>query len=67
MFVLHAETYPGRSYDGKTLKSAIEAAERMTGREVERIYVDKGYQGHDYPNKLRVFRSAPKTWCSVLK
>ena len=30
------------------------------GREPERIYVDKGYVGHTYPNKGRVFRSGQK-------
>ena len=32
----------------------------MTGREVERIDVDKGYRGHDAPKPLRVFRSGQK-------
>ncbi len=34
--------------------------ERWTGIEVERIYLDKGYQGHDYPNKRRVYKSGQK-------
>ena len=32
----------------------------LTGREIERIYVDKGYQGHDAPKPGRVFRSGQK-------
>jgi IS5 family transposase len=29
----------------------------LTGVEVRRIHVDKGYRGHDYPNKFRVWIS----------
>ena len=46
-FVLHARTLPGNPYDGYTLGTVIEATERLTGREIERAYVDKGYRGHD--------------------
>ena len=38
----------------------IEETQTLTGREIERIYVDKGYIGHDAPNPLRVFRSGQK-------
>ena len=31
--------------------------EALTGRKIERAYVDKGYRGHDYPNKFRVWIS----------
>ena len=31
--------------------------EDLTGVEVRRIHVDKGYRGHDYPNKFRVWIS----------
>ncbi len=34
--------------------------EAWTGIRPERIYVDKGYQGHDYPNKHRVYKSGQK-------
>ena len=34
--------------------------EALTGREIERAYVDKGYRGHDAPNPWRVFRSGQK-------
>jgi IS5 family transposase len=40
-FVLHARTLPGNPYDGHTLGAVIEATERLTGREIERAYVDK--------------------------
>src|SRR5262245_40502558 len=42
-FVLHAKALPGNPYDGHTLGAVIEATEWLTGREIERAYVDKGY------------------------
>jgi len=59
-FVLHTAALHGRPYDGHTLKPMMEAMEAWTGIEPKRIYVDKGYRGHDYPNKLRVFKSGQK-------
>lgn len=59
-FVLHAKSLPGNPYDGHTLGTVIAAAERLTGCEVERAYVDKGYRGHDAANPRRVFISGQK-------
>lgn len=59
-FVLHTAALHGRPFDGHTLKPMIEAMESWTGIEAKRIYVDKGYQGHKYPKKLRVFKSGQK-------
>ena len=59
-FVLHAKTLPGNPYDGHTLKTVIEATQMLTGRQIERVYVDKGYRGHDAPNPRRVFISGQK-------
>src|SRR5205809_3429875 len=59
-FVLHAKALPGNPYDGHTLGAVIEATERLTGREIERAYVDKGYRGHDTANPRRVFISGQK-------
>jgi IS5 family transposase len=59
-FVLHAKALPGNPYDGRTLGAVIEATERLTGREIERAYVDKGYRGHDTANPRRVFISGQK-------
>ena len=59
-FVLHARTLPGNPYDGHTLGAVIEATERLTGREIERGYVDKGYRGHDAPQPHRVFISGQR-------
>jgi len=59
-FILHAKALPGNPYDGHTLKEVIEETEALTGREIERAYVDKGYVGHDAPKPGRVFRSGQK-------
>ena len=57
LFVLHSEAIEGRPYDGHTLKRVIEGTQSISGIKPQRIYVDKGYVGHDYPDKRAVFRS----------
>ena len=59
-FVLHAKALPGNPYDGHTLRAVIEDTQRLTGCEIERAYVDKGYRGHDTANPRRVFISGQK-------
>jgi hypothetical protein len=59
-FVLHAKALPGNPYDGHTLGTVIAETQALTGREIERVYVDKGYRGHDAPKPLRVFLSGQK-------
>ena len=59
-FVLHAKALPGNPYDGHTLAAVIEGTEKLTGCEVERAYVDKGYRGHETANPRRVFISGQK-------
>jgi IS5 family transposase len=59
-FVLHAKALPGNPYDGHTLRGIIEDTQKLTGREIERAYVDKGYRGHDTENPRRVFISGQK-------
>jgi IS5 family transposase len=59
-FVLHARALPGNPYDGHTLREVIKDTEKLTGREIERAYVDKGYRGHDAENPRRVFISGQK-------
>ena len=59
-FILHAKALPGNPYDGHTLREVLEETQELTGREIERVYVDKGYRGHDAPKPLRVFKSGQK-------
>ncbi|MGB8365361.1 MAG: IS5 family transposase [Rhizomicrobium sp.] len=59
-FVLHAKSLPGNPYDGHTLKPVLEDTQKLIGRNIERIFVDKGYRGHDAPNPRSVFISGQK-------
>lgn len=59
-FILHAAALHGRPYDGHTLKPVLEKGTEWTGVTPERVYVDRGYRGHDYPHPHRVFRSGQK-------
>lgn len=59
-FVLHAKTLPGNPYDGHTLETVTNATQQLTGREIERAYVDKGYRGHHAKNPHSVIISGQK-------
>jgi transposase, IS5 family len=54
-FVLASKALEGNPYDGHTLEATIGQVIAMTGVEPERTYVDRGYRGHDYAKKERVF------------
>ena len=60
-FVLASKALEGNPYDGHTLDATIGQVIAMTGVEPERTHVDRGYRGHDYAKKQRVFitRAAP--------
>ena len=53
-WVLAAKAMPGNPYDGHTLKAMLEQASSLTGRTLERVYVDMGYRGHDYEGPIIV-------------
>jgi len=59
-FVVHAKAFHGNPYDGHTLGTVLRETEALTGIEIERVYVDKGYRGHDSPKPFRVYRSGQK-------
>ena len=59
-FILHTRALPGNPYDGHTLKKVIEETSSLTGCEIERVYVDKGYRGHRLTGRPRVFQSGQK-------
>jgi len=46
--VLAAKAFAGNPYDGHTLAATLDQATSVSGVAAERIYVDKGYRGHDY-------------------
>ena len=56
-FVLHAKALHGNPFDGHTLGPIVADIEKLTGVEARRIHVDKGYRGHNHPNKFRVWIS----------
>lgn len=45
-FVLGARALPGNPYDGHTLAAQIYQVAELTGVDVKRAYVDRGYRGH---------------------
>ena len=58
--MLHAKALPGNPYDGHTLGAVIDDTQKLTGCVIERVYVDKGYRGHNASNPRRVFISGQK-------
>lgn len=56
-FVLHAKALHGNPFDGHTLGPMVADMEKLTGVEARRIHVDKGYRGHNHPNKFQVWIS----------
>lgn len=54
-FVLHAKALHGDPYDGHTLALIIADLQKLTGVEVQRIHVDRGYRGHSYPNSFMIW------------
>lgn len=56
-FVLHAKALHSNPYDGHTLAPIIADLQKLTGVEVQRIHVDRGYRGHSYPNRFRIWIS----------
>ena len=56
-FVLHAKALHGSPNDGHTLRPVVADLEKLTGAAVRRIHCDKGYRGHNYPDRFRVWIS----------
>jgi transposase, IS5 family len=52
--VLAAKAFEDNLYDGHTLSDTVEQAVAMSGIDPDRIYVDKGYRGHDYIGRASV-------------
>ena len=59
-FVLGTLALPGNPYDGHTLATQLAQTTRITGVQAQRIYVDRGYRGHNAPDPERVFVSRQK-------
>lgn len=52
--VLGIQAFEGNPFDGHTLNSSIEQAERLGSFKAEEVYVDRGYRGHDYRGEAMV-------------
>ena len=52
-----ATAFEGKPYDGHTLRATAAKTEEMTGVTIQRLYVDKGYRGHDYDGKAKEMTS----------
>jgi IS5 family transposase len=61
-FITHAQALPGNPYDGHTLGKVIPAMEKLVGNTLKRIFVDKGYRGHNAPpsHQHKVYISGQK-------
>jgi IS5 family transposase len=66
-FVLQSTALHGNPYDGHTLKGAIDEYIQDIGIKPKRIYVDKGYRGHDPSLKLNVFKAGQKRLAPQIK
>lgn len=58
--VLAAKSFEGNPYDGHTLAATVGQAVDMGGVDPQRIYVDKGYRGHDYAGSGSVMIAGSK-------
>lgn len=66
-FVLQSIAFPGNPYDGHTLKEVIDQYVEDIGLRPKRIYVDKGYRGHDPSLKFNVFKAGQKRLAPQIK
>ncbi len=66
-FVLQSAALHGNPYDGHTLKEVIDCYAEDMGIKPKRIYVDKGYRGHDPSLKLNVFKAGQKRLAPQIK
>lgn len=60
-FVVGIQSFSGNPYDGHTLQQAVAQSERLAGFKAEEIYVDQGYQGHNYQGDAEVHIARKKT------
>jgi transposase, IS5 family len=56
-FVLHAKALHSNPCDGQPLGPVIADLEKLTAVAVGHIYGDKGYRGHNHPDRFKVWIS----------
>jgi hypothetical protein len=59
-FILAAKAFEETPYDGHTLKATVAQSVRTGGVDPERIYVNRGYRGHDYDGDAQVIIAGQK-------
>jgi transposase, IS5 family len=56
-FILNSNAFHNNPYDGHTLKEVLDDSEKLTGITIKRVFVDKGYKGHQVGTGKKVFLS----------
>ena len=64
--VLDSTALQGNPFDGHTLKSALNQAQKLTTKTIARAFVDKGYKGHNVRD-CAVYMSGQKRLTPALK
>jgi IS5 family transposase len=54
-FILSAKTFHNNPYDGHTLFATVSDIQNNTRVLIEKVFVDRGYRGNDYPSKGKIF------------
>lgn len=54
-FILVAKSFHGNPYDGHTLDECVRVIQENTRENVEKLVVDRGYKGNDFPHKSKIF------------
>ena len=59
-FVIGMQSLPGHPYNGYSLQAQTGQTTRLTGIKPDRVYVDRGYRGHDAEDKKGVYISGQR-------
>ena len=54
-FILAAKSFHTNPYDGHTLDESVRNVQKNTYQTVEKLVVDRGYRGNDFPHKKKIF------------
>lgn len=57
----------GNPWDGHTIENTLEQVERLTSYKVESAFMDRGYRGHDYTGKTKIYITGKKTLSRSLR
>ncbi len=52
-FIVHTKALPGKPYDGHTLGTVVPDIEQLIGINLQRLFADAGYKGHNAPQAHR--------------